>query len=224
MIRPPTAPTAPPTAAPRAAPCPPAAAAPIAAPLPAPMRPPPIIRWTGSYGLVQADKPRTSPTATTRGVIPSFVISLFSNDYLDHCLIGRLGSTAVNGPLQERARQIYIPKKDTLRRHPGVSFLVPWRAIRAARPLSVGYRAQMCERKPKDAHSWFCRGGDACSDRADRGACSSAGVGHGTTQDGPSARRRPSVGWLWLGLAPSARSLEPVERGMGSPALRAKPL
>jgi hypothetical protein len=27
-----------------------------------------------------------------------------------------------------------------------------------------------------------------------------------------------------LGLAPSARSLEPVERGMGSAALRAEPL
>ena len=76
MIRPLTAPTAPPTAAPRAAPCPPAAAAPIAAPLPAPIRPPPIVRWTGSYGLVQADSHRSSPTATTPGVICDFVISL----------------------------------------------------------------------------------------------------------------------------------------------------
>ena len=76
MIRPLTAPTAPPTAAPRAAPCPPAAAAPIAAPLPAPIRPPPIVRWTGSYGLVQADNPRSNPTATTPGVICDFVISL----------------------------------------------------------------------------------------------------------------------------------------------------
>jgi hypothetical protein len=77
VIRPLTAPTAPPTAAPRAAPCPPAAAAPIAAPLPAPIRPPPIVRWTGSYGLVQADSHRSSPTATTPGVICDFVISLF---------------------------------------------------------------------------------------------------------------------------------------------------
>ena len=69
MIRPATAPTAPPTAAPRAAPCPPAAAAPIAAPLPAPMRPPPTKRCTGSYGLVQADRPRISPVATTPGMI-----------------------------------------------------------------------------------------------------------------------------------------------------------
>jgi hypothetical protein len=76
VIRPLTAPTAPPTAAPRAAPCPPAAAAPIAAPLPAPIRPPPIVRWTGSYGLVQADSHRSSPTATTPGVICDFVISL----------------------------------------------------------------------------------------------------------------------------------------------------
>ena len=80
MIRPLTAPTAPPTAAPRAAPCPPAAAAPIAAPLPAPIRPPPIVRWTGSYGLVQADNPRSSPTATTLGVICDFVIPLFQSD------------------------------------------------------------------------------------------------------------------------------------------------
>ena len=75
MIRPPTAPTTPPTAAPRAAPCPPAAAAPIAAPLPAPIRPPPIVRWTGSYGLVHADTPNRSPTATTQGVIRDLLIA-----------------------------------------------------------------------------------------------------------------------------------------------------
>jgi hypothetical protein len=77
VTRPPTAPTAPPTAAPSAAPCPPAAAAPIAAPLPAPMRPPPIVRWMGSYGLVQADKPKTSHIATMHGVARGFVIVTF---------------------------------------------------------------------------------------------------------------------------------------------------
>src|SRR5262249_35113716 len=83
VIRPPTAPTAPPPAAPSAAPCPPAAAAPIAAPLPAPIRPPPIVRWTGSYGLVQADKPNTSPTATTNAVAGGLVVVTL------HPLIGR---------------------------------------------------------------------------------------------------------------------------------------
>lgn len=34
---------------------------PIAAPLPQPMRPSPIIRWTGSYRLVQPDKPKIGP-------------------------------------------------------------------------------------------------------------------------------------------------------------------
>src|SRR6516164_5337444 len=75
VIRPPNTPTAPPTAAPRAAPCPPAAAAPIAAPLPAPIRPPPIARWAGSYGLVQADKLNASPTTTTRGKICRLIIA-----------------------------------------------------------------------------------------------------------------------------------------------------
>src|SRR5262245_13403053 len=75
-MRPPIAPTAPPTAAPRAAPWPPAAAAPIAAPLPAPIRPPPIVRWTGSYGLVQADNPKSSTTGSMRGASRDFVISL----------------------------------------------------------------------------------------------------------------------------------------------------
>jgi hypothetical protein len=74
VMRPATAPTAPPIAAPRAAPCPPAAAAPIAAPLAAPMRPPPTIRWTGSYGLVQADKPKISPKAKMRAIIRGLVI------------------------------------------------------------------------------------------------------------------------------------------------------
>ena len=32
----------------------------------------------GSYGLVQADRPNMSPTANTRGVIPGFIIALFS--------------------------------------------------------------------------------------------------------------------------------------------------
>src|SRR6516164_10143631 len=102
-MRPPTAPTAPPTAAPRAAPCPPAAAAPIAAPLPAPIRPPPIVLWTGSYGLVQADRPNMSPTATTHGVIRGLIIALFSNVYF---MIppGHLGVMNV-------ARQTYIPKE-----------------------------------------------------------------------------------------------------------------
>src|SRR5438128_12254988 len=56
-------PPAPPTAAPRAAPCPPAAAAPP----PAPIRPPPIVRWTGSYGLVQADKATLAPVSASGG-------------------------------------------------------------------------------------------------------------------------------------------------------------
>ena len=36
-----------------------------------------------------------------------------------------------------------------------------------------------------------------------------------------SAEQRQSMGWLRLGLAPSARSLEPVARRMGSAPLRA---
>ena len=38
----------------------------------------PIIRWPGSYGLVQADRPNMSPTANTQGVIRGFIIALFS--------------------------------------------------------------------------------------------------------------------------------------------------
>jgi hypothetical protein len=35
----------------------------------------------GSYGLVQADRPNMSPTATTQGAIRGFVMALFSNVY-----------------------------------------------------------------------------------------------------------------------------------------------
>jgi hypothetical protein len=41
------------------------------------MRPPPIVRWMGSYGLVQADKPKTSHIATMHGVARGFVIVTF---------------------------------------------------------------------------------------------------------------------------------------------------
>src|SRR5271169_5428033 len=47
------------------------------------MRPPPIVRWTGSYGLVQADRPRISPIASTQGIIRGLVISVFSSVMLD---------------------------------------------------------------------------------------------------------------------------------------------
>jgi len=35
-------------------------------------------RWTGSYGLVQADRPKTSPAVTTYGIMRGLVISVFS--------------------------------------------------------------------------------------------------------------------------------------------------
>lgn len=122
MIRPLTAPTAPPTAAPRAAPCPPAAAAPIAAPLPAPIRPPPIVRWTGSYGLVQADNPRSSPTATTLGVICDFVISLVP---IRH-------RYSPKGRRIQTSREVHTFRRMGIQRcHRCMSFLVPKRARRA---------------------------------------------------------------------------------------------
>jgi hypothetical protein len=77
-------------------------------------------------------------------------------------------------------------------------------------------------RRSKDARSRISRGRRGRSDYPDSGACSAACDAHGAIR--PGARHRPSMGWLWLGLAPGARSLEPVERGMGSAALRAKPL
>jgi hypothetical protein len=42
---------------------------------------------------------------------------------------------------------------------------------------------------------------------------SSARAEYGATRS--SAGHRQSVGWLWLGLAPGARSLQPVDRRMG---------
>jgi hypothetical protein len=102
VIRPPTAPTAPPTAAPRAAPCPPAAAAPIAAPLPAPMSPPPIVRWTGSYGLVQADEANANPTISTRGEICRLVATF---------MISAPPRVEPVAPNQERQRPEVHPKK-----------------------------------------------------------------------------------------------------------------
>ena len=41
----------------------------------------PIVLWTGSYGLVQPDRPNMSPTATTQGVIRGLIIALFSSLY-----------------------------------------------------------------------------------------------------------------------------------------------
>jgi hypothetical protein len=40
----------------------------------------------------------------------------------------------------------------------------------------------------------------------------------------PAPGHRHSLGWLRLGLAPGTRSLEPVERRMGSASLRTAPL
>jgi hypothetical protein len=118
VIRPPSAPTAPPTAAPRAAPCPPAAAAPIAAPLPAPMRPPPIVRWTGSYGLVQADKPSTSPAVTTQAEIRRFVSSLIITAPPD-----RARRKGAKDAVRNAAIRHIFRKRRALRRYLRVSFL-----------------------------------------------------------------------------------------------------
>src|SRR6516162_7254124 len=45
----------------------------------------------------------------------------------------------------------------------------------------------------------------------------------GTPQVHPLAGHSPGMGRLWLGLASRPRSLEPVERRVGSATLRAKP-
>ena len=55
--------------------------------------------------------------------------------------------------------------------------------------------------------------------RLDSGTRCSVGVEHEATR--ASKRYRPRMGRLRLGLAPGAWPLEPVERRMGSPALRA---
>ena len=85
----------------------------------------------------------------------------------------------------------------------------------------LGIEAQTCGRTSKDARSRIGRCRDACSDRSDSGACSSAEVEYGATRS--STKRCQSVGWPRLGLA-SAQSLEPVERRMGSATLRVEPL
>jgi len=36
-------------------------------------------RWTGSYGLVQADRPKTRLAVTTYGIMRGLVISVFSS-------------------------------------------------------------------------------------------------------------------------------------------------
>src|ERR1700730_14983601 len=90
------------------------------------MRPPPIVRWTGSYGLVQADRPRTSPIATTQGIIRGLVISVFSNVLLDwpFAAFRRL----INSPPQNAAQQTNIPTIGTPLCDHCVSFLDPARA------------------------------------------------------------------------------------------------
>jgi hypothetical protein len=83
---------------------------------------------------------------------------------------------------------------------------------------------RICRRRSKDAHSWIGAGRRACCDLLAGCARCSAGFEHGATCDRCSSRHRPGMGWLWLGLASGARTLEPVERRMGSTALRAEPL
>jgi len=70
----------------------------------------------------------------------------------------------------------------------------------------------------------ICAGRRTCCDRVDVGSRRSAGVGRGATCDSCAPGIVQGVGWLWLGLASGARTLEPVERGMGSAALCAEPL
>jgi hypothetical protein len=66
---------------------------------------------------------------------------------------------------------------------------------------------------------WRCRDKAAhctnrSADRPDGGTCSSVGVEHQTTRFNEG--HHPSMGWLWLGLAPGAWPLAPVGRRMGS--------
>jgi hypothetical protein len=56
----------------------------MAAPVPAPNRPPPIARWPGSYGSVQADRPIANPTANALDEINFFIASSFSAPRLPH--------------------------------------------------------------------------------------------------------------------------------------------
>jgi hypothetical protein len=93
----------------------------------------------------------------------------------------------------------------------------------AAVPLSGGTGAQVSVGGVKNARSWIARGWSARSERPSSGARCSTGIEHGTSEGGSGAEDRESVGWLRLGLAPRTRSLEPVERWMGSAALRARP-
>ena len=77
----------------------------------------------------------------------------------------------------------------------------------------------MCGRRPKDELSRIGNGRDACVNRPDSSACRSARAEYGATR--ASAGHRHCVEWLRLGLALGTRSLEPVERWMGSTPLRA---
>ena len=73
----------------------------------------------------------------------------------------------------------------------------------------------MCGRR-QDARFRVGRRLDARSKHSDDAAC--VGVEHEASRS--SAEQRQSKGWLRLGLAPSARSLEPVVGWMGSTPLR----
>src|SRR5215469_14222756 len=66
--------------------------------------------------------------------------------------------------------------------------------------------------------------GGGCSDCSEHGTCGFVGIEFGTRQSGHGARHHSSMGRVRLGLAPGARSLELLARGMGSAALRAEPV
>jgi len=88
----------------------------------------------------------------------------------------------------------------------------------------LGIEAQMRGRRLEDARSWIDGGRDTRSYCPDCRARCFARWEDRAGRHGPAPGIVQAWGWLRLGLASSSRALEPVERGMGSAALRATPL
>jgi hypothetical protein len=58
----------------------------MAAPVAAPNKPPPIARWPGSYGSVQADSPIANPRASAEDEINAFITGSFSPHGYPHVI------------------------------------------------------------------------------------------------------------------------------------------
>src|SRR5262249_33427128 len=142
-----------------------------------------------------------SPTKTTLGIIRGFVISLFPNLYFVSC--GYV------------AQHTYVARHEDIAKIFACVIFGTLSVLSSPSPLSVAHHGAEYGRR-RNAGSRIGDGGYTRANRSVRGTRSPAWAQRNAACS--SVGHRPSVGWLWSGLASGTRPLEPVARRMGSPA------